>query len=562
MNSFQFLFDLPEFQLGRHPQQAAGGLWRQGIITRTSTSQLVDLVRKMAVFFVTKGIKKGDRILLITEKYGIEWLAADMAIMASGGISVPLMLQIRKEELSIILERIQPVLIISDSANTFSSTFNFTSFDELLDAKLPGINEKDIELLTRLRSEINQHDIATIVHTSGSSGEPRAVALSHLNLVSNILSVLSIVPFVPGTRVLSFLPLSHIFERIVCYVYLASGANIFFIDSYRYALWALKDIRPDYFTSVPLILERIVAIMEDRVEESSWLARWAYNSWEKTDKGLVSHIGSIIAHQWIIKRWKRRMGGRLKGIVSGAAYLDSKVEKLYERSGIKIRQGYGLTEASPVVAINRFDPGGHKRGTVGQPIPGVEVRIAEDGEILVKGPNVMLGYYKDEEATALAIRDGWLHTGDIGYWAKDNFLIITDRKSSIYKHASGKFISPAQIEAKLVHHSLIEHSVIIGFLRPFTIALIIPDFKALQKACEEKDIHWTAPEYMIHNTLVIAMYRDVLDHLDLHSHERIEKFVLLADTWSPEDGLLTATYKPRRKEIEKRYGKVIEEVFS
>jgi long-chain acyl-CoA synthetase len=193
---------------------------------------------------------------------------------------------------------------------------------------------------------------------------------------------------------MSFLPLSHIFERIVCYVYLASGATIYFLDSYRYAIFALKDIRPDYFTSVPLILERFAAALEDRIEEMGWFTRWAYNSWEKTNRGVLSQIGSVIAHQWIIKRWKRKMGGQLKGIVSGAAYLDPDVERLYERSGIKIRQGYGLTEASPVVAINRFEPGGHKRGTVGLPLPGVEVQIAVDGEVLVKGPNVMLGYYQ------------------------------------------------------------------------------------------------------------------------------------------------------------------------
>ncbi|HJW30245.1 MAG TPA: AMP-binding protein, partial [Saprospiraceae bacterium] len=312
----------------------------------------------------------------------------------------------------------------------------------------------DIQTLEQIRNTIQPSDIATIVHTSGSSGEPRAVCLTHHNILSNVMAVLSILPFEPGTRVMSFLPLSHIFERIVCYVYLASGASVYFLDSYRYAIYALKDIRPDYFTSVPLILERFAAALEDRIEEMGWFTRWAYRSWEKTERGILSEIGSVIAHQWIIKQWKRKMGGKLKGIVCGAAYLDPKVERLYERGGIKIRQGYGLTEASPVVTFNRFEPGGHLRGTVGLPLPGVAVRIAEDGEVLVKGPNVMSGYYKDEEATRKVIVDGWLHTGDIGRWEKENFLVITDRKSNIYKHASGKFISPAQIESTLVHHPL------------------------------------------------------------------------------------------------------------
>jgi len=563
MNSFQYLFEIPLYQSGRIPQKVAAGVWRQGIKKETSSEQLVQTVDCVAIKLLEKGTKKGDRILLISDKYDVQWLAIDIAIMSTGAISVPLHFPMRKEEISAILARIEPTIIIYTSKvdlSLFGNNSNIFSSEEFISGPNP-INEEELNKLKNIRQSILQDDIATIVHTSGSSGEPRAVALSHQNLISNLLSVLSIVPFTPGTRVMSFLPLSHIFERMVCYVYLASGCNIYFLDSYRYAIYALKDVRPAFFTSVPLVLERFAAVMEDRIEEASWFTRWAYNSWEKTNKGLVSHLGSIIAHQLIIKRWKRRMGGHLRGIISGAAYLDPKVEKLYERSGIKIRQGYGLTEASPVVTINRFEPGGHKRGTVGQPIPGVEVKINEDGEILVKGPNVMAGYYKDENATKHVIRDGWLYTGDIGHWEKDNFLVISDRKSSIYKHASGKFISPSQIESKLTQHSLIAQAMIIGFMRPYTVALIVPDFEALQKLCEEKNIHWTSPPYMIHNTMVIQIYRDLLDNMGFQSHERIEKFVLIENTWTPENGLLTATYKPRRKAIELKYSKAIEELY-
>ena len=563
MNSFTFLFDLPVYQADRTPQRVAGAMWRQGIKEEISSAQFVILVEGIATELLKRGVKKGDRVILLTDRYSTKWLATDMAIMATGAISCPLHHPVKKAELDIILSRIEPVVIIYTAAVDLSE---ISGVDKILLDELTALNdticEEDRLRLQAIREEMNPGDIATIVHTSGSSGEPRAVCLSHHNVVSNVMSVLSIVPFTPGTRVMSFLPLSHIFERIVCYVYIACGANVYFLESYRNALFALKDIRPEYFTSVPLILERFASILEDRIEETSWFTRWAYRSWEKTERGILSHLGSLIAHEWIIKRWKRSMGGKLKGIVSGAAYLDPKVERLYHRSGIKIRQGYGLTEASPVIAINRFEPGGYQRGTVGLPIPGVQVKIAEDGEVLVKGPNVMLGYYKDAEATALSIKDGWLHTGDIGRWEKEDFLVITDRKSNIYKHASGKFIAPAQIESHLNHHPLIHEAMIIGFKRPYTIALIIPHFDGLQKICAEKNIHWTAPEYMIHNTMVIQIYRDLLDHLGLHSHERIEKFILLADTWSPENGLLTATYKPRRKVIEEMYEKEIEEIYA
>jgi len=563
MNSFTFLFDLPAYQADRTPQRVAGAMWRQGIKEEISSAQFVILVEGIATELLKRGVKKGDRVILLTDRYSTKWLATDMAIMATGAISCPLHHPVKKSELDIILSRIEPVVIIYTAAVDLSEVFDVVKIplDELTAINEP-IGDEDKRRLKVIREEMHPDDIATIVHTSGSSGEPRAVCLSHHNVVSNVMSVLSIVPFTPGTRVMSFLPLSHIFERIVCYVYIACGANVYFLESYRNALFALKDIRPEYFTSVPLILERFASILEDRIEETSWFTRWAYRSWEKTERGILSHLGSLIAHEWIIKRWKRSMGGKLKGIVSGAAYLDPKVERLYHRSGIKIRQGYGLTEASPVIAINRFEPGGYQRGTVGLPIPGVQVKIAEDGEVLVKGPNVMLGYYKDAEATALSIKDGWLHTGDIGRWEKEDFLVITDRKSNIYKHASGKFIAPAQIESLLNHHPLIHEAMIIGFKRPYTIALVIPHFDGLKKVCAEKNIHWTAPEYMIHNTMVIQLYRDLLDHLGLHSHERIEKFILLADTWSPENGLLTATYKPRRKVIEEMYAKEIEEMYA
>ena len=563
MQTFRFLFDIPVYQAERLPQKVSAAIWRQGIKNELSSGQLVALVRQIASQLLARGVQQGDRVILLADRYNITWLAADMAIMACGAISAPLHHPLRAGELEKIILRIEPVLLLLATSSPFESkSLPVTSIelDVLVTAEVQ-IPEAHLKELETRREQMDEDDIATIVHTSGSSGEPRAVCLSHDNVVSNVLSVLSVVPFTPGTRVMSFLPLSHIFERIVCYVYLACGANMYFLDTYRNALFALREVRPEYFTSVPLILERFVAVLENRIEETSGFTRWAYRSWEKTNRGLLSHIGSFIAHQWIIKRWKKSMGGKLKGIVSGAAYLDPKVERLYDRSGIQIRQGYGMTEASPVIAINRFDPGGYCRGTVGLPIPGVQVKIAEDGEVLVKGPNVMKGYYKDEAGTAEAIRDGWLHTGDIGRWEEETFLVITDRKSNIFKHASGKFIAPAQIESILDHHPLINDAMIIGFQRPYTIALIIPDFEALQKVCLEKHIHWTAPEYMVHNTLVLELYRDLLDHLGLQSHERIEKFILLADTWSPENGLLTATYKPRRREIMEKYAKEIEEVF-
>ncbi|MBK9103957.1 MAG: AMP-binding protein [Saprospiraceae bacterium] len=281
-------------------------------------------------------------MIILTDRYSIKWLATDMAIMSTGAISTPLHYPVKKAELDLILNRIEPVLIIHTQGIEFEDSSNTPRIllDDLT-ASTKAPSENDLKKLEEIRAGLQQDDIATIVHTSGSSGEPRAVCLSHGNVVSNVISLLSIVPFTPGTRVMSFLPMSHIFERIVCYVYIACGANIYFLESYRNALFALKDVRPEYFTSVPLILERFASILEDRIEETSWFTRWAYRSWEKTNRGVLSHIGSFIAHQWIIKRWKKSMGG------------------------------------------------------------------PDDGEVLVKGPNVMLGYYKDEGQLSIGY-PGWM----------------------------------------------------------------------------------------------------------------------------------------------------------
>lgn len=562
MTNFNFLFDLPSFQEHKNPQAVAGAFWRQEIQEQVSSASLKELVRLIAVHLLKKGIGKGDRIVLIAEQYNIKWLATDMAIMASGAISTPLHHPIKADELNSILHNIDPALIIRSAGITLpeQSKSHTVFFEELCQPLTP---EDDVHLqrLVAIRQNILQEDIATIVHTSGSSGEPRAVCLSHRNLMANLTTLLSIVPFTPGTRVMSFLPLSHIFERMVCYVYLASGASIYFLDSYRNVLFALQDVRPRYFTCVPFVLERFAAVLEARAKSRSWFTRWAFKSWQKKNRSFTEQIGSIIAQQWIIRRWKKTLGGKLIGIVSGAAYLDPEVERLYERSGIKIRQGYGLTEASPVIAINRFTPGDHYPGTVGLPLPGVQVSIASDGEVLVKGANIMVGYYNDDNATAEVIKDGWLLTGDIGHWKKNDFLVITDRKSNIYKHATGKFISPAIIESKLIHQQLIQKAIIIGFQRPYTIAVILPEFEALQKVCVEKNIHWTAPEYMIYNPMVIRLYYELMDQIDLQRHERIEKLILVADPWTIENGMLTATYKPRRKEIENKYQKEIEEAY-
>lgn len=560
MSSFEFLFDLPDYQLEHNPQKIAGADWHPDKILTYSSNEFQDWVLKIASHIVNAGIQPGSKIILLSASYSFQWLAADLGIMRAGCISVPVHLPVQDEHWKVILQEMQPSCVLFGEGTILPSSVSHYHIEQLIKSE-KGVPSETLLRLGEIRKKVSADDLATIVYTSGSSGEPRAVMLSHANIVSNVLSLLTLVPYHPGTRVITFLPLSHIFERTVCYVYVASGANIYFIESYRNTLRALQDVRPEYFTTVPMLLERFVAAWEQKIEDASWFTRWAYHSWENKTTGPLAEFGKAIANIWILRRWREKMGGKLKGIICGAAYLDPDTEKIFRKSGILIRQGYGLTEASPVVTINRFEPGGSMTGSVGIPLPGVEVKIAGDGEILVKGPNVMKGYFNRPEETALAIQDDWLHTGDVGHFEKERFLILTDRKSNIYKHASGRFIAPAVIESKLSHQPLIEYAIIIGYKRPYTIAIILPDFWALEAQCKKEKIHWTGPSYMVHNPAVKDIYERVLDQMPFASHEKIEKFILVSDPWTLENGMLSTTLKPRRKMIEEKYAKEIGELY-
>lgn len=560
MDSFSYLFDLPDFQLKRYPQKISGGLWQPEKTIHYSSFELQQWVLKISAFIVEQQILPGSRIILLSRSYSLQWLAADLGIMRAGCITVPVHIPVQTETWELILREIEPACILVVEGNPPTQDLLHHVVKEIINQN-NEISPDSLLRIGEIRKNIAPADIATIVYTSGSSGEPRAVMLSHANIVSNVLAMLTLVPFLPGTRVLSYLPLSHIFERTVCYVYIASGASIFFIESYRNILPALHGVKPEYFTTVPMLLERFVAAWEERLEEANWFTRWAYKSWEEKTPGLFGFVGRTLADLWILRNWRKKMGGKLKGIVCGAAYLDPETEKIYRKSGVVIRQGYGLTEASPVVSINRFEPGGNMRGSVGIPLPGVDVRIADDGEILVKGPNVMKGYFKRPEESAQVLQDGWLHTGDVGYFEKGRFLFITDRKSNIYKHSSGRFIAPAVIEARLTQHPLVEHAIIIGFKRPYTIAVIVPDFWALEAHCKKEKIHWTGPAYMIYNPAVREFYEKIISRIPTAPHEKIEKFILVAEPWTIENGLLSTTLKPRRKVVEQKYQKEIEDLY-
>jgi long-chain acyl-CoA synthetase len=393
--------------------------------------------------------------------------------------------------------------------------------------------------------------------------------LSHRNIVNNIKAVLTILPLEPGDRVLSFLPFSHIFERASCYVYIAFGTSLYFSQNKESFVNDFRTVRPIFCSSVPRVLEKMYDYMEEQTLGKNILKKklitWAMNVGKHygPEKKLkpIYQLELIIARLLILRQWRKRLGGKIKYMAVGAASLRPEIGRLFSAAGIYIVEGYGMTEAAPLICMNRFEPGLNRFGTVGLPLTGIEVRIDNpnenhEGEILVKGANVMVGYFKKPELTSDTISaDGWLHTGDIGKFVHQRFLKITDRKKDIFKTSSGKYVAPQQLENHLKQSLFIERSIVIGFQRPYVTALIVPQFDIVRSWCEENDIHWTAPQFMVHNIKVRAKFQQEVDKLneELPHYETIRNFVLCHQDWSIEKGEVTPTWKPIRSQLEKNY---------
>jgi long-chain acyl-CoA synthetase len=406
--------------------------------------------------------------------------------------------------------------------------------------------------------------------------------LSHQNIVSNVKSVLAIVPVGPETVTVSFLPMSHILERMVCFTYLAAGAPIWFADSMERLPKTLLEVRPHFFSAVPRVLERMHERLLDERNRSGRLKKkildWAISLGERfpysggqampMDYRLKRWLADIL----VFRHWRKRMGGRIRYIAVGAAALQPRLGRLFSAARIDVREGYGLTETSPVIAFNRFEPGGVHFGTVGIPAPGVEVRIAEtrdeagNGEVEVRGPNVSAGYLHQPEASAERFtEDGWFRTGDMGRFEHKRFLKITGRKSEIFKTTTGKFVAPAYVEQQLLNSPYISQALVLGLNQPFVGALLVPDFQQLEAWCQENKVHWTAPQYMILNPKVEKFFRQEIERINetrLGTIEKIRTFQLLFEPWTAENGLLTPTLKLRREVLSKQFAPEIEKLFT
>jgi long-chain acyl-CoA synthetase len=588
---FLRLIDLFPFQNHRYPNSRALN-WKPGLEWEGfSTAECIEMVNRASAAMMREGLQKSDRVAILSRGGSPFWTFLDLGLQQIGVIVVPVHAAILPEELIFILQDAQVRACFAGNAALFEQVEQIRDQIPTLEwvrmihsdpdrpdlpTLLDPVSSSEQTAIQELVSGIGEDDLATILYTSGTTGVPKGVMLSHRNLVSNIKAVITLIPINCEKRALSYLPLTHIFERMVVYTYLAAGASVYYLEGAD-RLWdGLKEVRPHYFTAVPLVIDRFYRFVLQEAQKKGGLTlkliHWAIQIGKRYKEYRMEpwyRMQWLAASALVFRRWRKAMGGDLEGIVVGAAALSPELGRLFAAAGIRIREGYGLTETSPVVAFNRFEPGGVRFGTVGIPLPGVEVRIAEpnetgEGEILVRGPNVMRGYYRDQASTEKVLTaDGWLRTGDMGKFVHKRFLQISGRKNDTFKTTSGKFVVPQALEGHIRSSAFVDQVMVVGVNKPFVAALIVPDFPILEQWCRSNGIHWTAPPYMVLNLRVQQLFEAEIEkiNLEIPKFEQIEAFKLLPAPWTETQGELTPTMKIRRKFIASKYQSEIEALF-
>ena len=558
------------------------GVWKS-----FSASEVVDDANLISYALFDMGLNKGDKLSIISPNRP-EWVITNMGIMEAGCINVPIYPTISQNDLVYILNDAEvkyvfvPGQELYDKVNairsklsglidiiTFDNVEGATDWNSLL---VKGRECKNKEKLEEIKASIDTHDCATILYTSGTTGNPKGVMLSHNNLLSNAIANKDAALFGQDWKVLSFLPLNHVFERMLTVLYLYQGLSIYYAESMDKIADNLKEVQPNCFASVPRLLEkvyeRIVAKGHELTGIKKQLFFWALNLGLRYElngaNGWWYEAQLKLANKLIFSKWREALGGKVEVIVSGGAALQPRLARVFTAANIPVLEGYGLTETSPVVAVNSFQPNSVYFGTVGPVIKGVEVKFAPDGEILVKGPNVMLGYYKKPAETAEVMEDGWFKTGDIGELVEGRFLKITDRKKEIFKTSGGKFIKPQLIENMLKESPYIEQAMVIGEGHKFPAALIVPAFAALKSWCERNSIEYTTNENMITKDFIIQKMRKQVDVTNryLAQFEMIKEFALIPHEWSIDGGELTPKLSLRRKEIMRINEQLIHKIYS
>lgn len=536
------------------------------------------------------GLKGGDKIATVSNNRP-EWNFLDMGMNQAGIIHVPVYPTISDTDFSYLLNHAKPkILIVSDKglyeklkplANEVDSIKDVYTFNEVEGAKnwkeileLGKNNENEFrEKLNAVKKSINPDDLATIIYTSGTTGNPKGVMLSHKNIMTNLRGIEQVFNFNENQRTLSFLPISHIFERTINYHFQDKGLSIYYAESLGAIGNNLKEVKPNVFIAVPRVLERvydrIIGKGKDLKGIKKQLFFWAVNlglRFEFNHKnGWFYHLKLKIADKLIFSKWREAVGGVCELIVVGGAAMQPRLIRVFNAAGIPLVEGYGMTETSPVIAANNYDSGEVMVGTVGPILPGVEAKISDDGEIMTKSDCVMLGYYKDEAQTKETIEeDGWLHTGDIGVMIDDKYLKITDRKKEIFKLSSGKYIAPQAIENIFKESFFIEQIYVFGENQKFASAIIAPNFQFLHEWCSRHGIKYRDNEELVKIPEVVQRFQKEVSLMNkkLGQTEHIKRFRIVHDEWTPQTRELSPTLKLRRKFLKEKYQDIINEIFS
>ena len=584
----QRIFDLPRFQEKNTPNISIFNYKENKEWKGISTQDFINRVNNISKGLLASGVQPNDKVALISENR-LEWNLLDFAIQQIGAVVVAIYPNISDNDYEFILNNAeiklcfvsndklyQRLLAIKDQIPTVSEVYTFNTYPHTpnwISLVSKGIDISD-EILDERMNNVKSTDLATIIYTSGTTGNPKGVMLTHENLLADVDSSEYSFPVVAYDKALSFLPACHAYERVFQYVYIKMGLPIYYAQSMDTIGQDMKEVQPQIFSAVPRVLEKVYEKIMATGEQLTGIKRklffWAIALGEQYDldetKLSTTYKFKLkIARKLIFSKWKQALGGNIKGVASGSATLQTKLLKLYLAAGIPIYEGYGLTEAGPCLSVNCIKRG-MKIGTVGISLINIDIKLAEDGEILAKGKNIMVGYYKNPEATAEVLKDGWLHTGDIGEWIDGKFLKIIDRKKEMFKTSGGKYIVPQQIEAKLSESSFIEQIMVVGEGQKFPAALIVPNFNVCLDWAKENDsslLNVTREEFINHSKIK-QLIADEVDKLNSNfgNWEQIKKFILLPNEFTIETGELTPTLKMKRKIIAKKYEKEINEIYS
>jgi long-chain acyl-CoA synthetase len=533
------------------------------------------------------GIGKGDKVATISNNRP-EWNFIDMGISQIGGIHVPIYPTISKEDYKYILHHAEVKIVfiagkellrkidsILPEVSTIEGIYTFKDIDEYPHLnELIKIGEKSgmAEKLEAIKPTVDEHDVTTLIYTSGTTGFPKGVMLTHKNILSNVKAAEWIFPVDETSKGLSYLPLCHVYERTVNYILQYKGVSIYYAENMGTIVDNIQEIRPHIMTTVPRLLEKVYDKIMAKGRKLTGIKKqmffYAVNLGLKYrydgSSRILYNLQLALVDRLVFSKWREAFGGRMRSIVSGGAALQPRLASVFNAAGIPVVEGYGMTESSPVIAVNTFEKGRRKIGTVGPPLKNVEVKIDESGEILAKGPSIMKGYYRDDEMTAETVIDGWLHTGDVGILDEDGMLKITGRIKEIFKTSMGKYISPSQLENKIIESPFIDQIMVVGENQKFAAALVVPNFEHLRSWCRIKEITYTSNEEMIRRKEIRNRIKREIDcfNKDFGDTEKIKKFELIDHEWTIDSGEITANLKLKRRFIQSKYKGMIDKLFN